>query len=424
MLVTKDSRVFYRNPSFADFPKEEYDRRVEKVRTLMKEHETDVLVLWDEDNIRYFTGFNCTHWKAKSLQPAVLVLSVKDAPILIIPDFFRGTAEATTYIEDIRGQERCHHIQSLRGLPKEVAHVIADLGQGAGRIGIEDGDVADMYIPRPPSDIDLFRSELPKARFIRAADIIWGCRMIKSVLEIEALRTACALTAEAFSEFVERFRLGMSEREAGSLLYGAIVKRGLTMGGMYFVADGSRYPMVDSHPAYEGVPMSLGSHVVVECGGCFKGYHGSVGRCLEIGQISNEKMEFIEAVEFGQDAALATIRDGVKAQDVIKSAGDALAEKGFRPTGFVGHSIGLTGHEPPDLTDSQALRIQKGMVLAIEVWIYEIKGFTRGGRIGAEAGIERKNLGQFGMEEVVVVNDKGYEMLPTFPREIRIIPRG
>ncbi len=73
------------------------------------------------------------------------------------------------------------------------------------------------------------------------------------------------------------------------------------------------------------------------------------------------------------------MRDGVRAQDVLAATAEALAEKGFKPTGFVGHSIGLTGHEPPDITDSQTMPIKKGMVLAIEVWIYEVKGFTRGG---------------------------------------------
>jgi hypothetical protein len=38
-------------------------------------------------------------------------------------------------------------------------------------------------------------------------------------------------------------------------------------------------------------------------------------------------------------------------------------------------------------------------------------------------GEGRTNLGQFGLEEYVVVTEDGYEMLPTFPREIRTIPR-
>jgi Xaa-Pro aminopeptidase len=247
--------------------------------------------------------------------------------------------------------------------------------------------------------------------------------MVKSGYEIEALKTACALTAEGFSEFVENFRLGMSEREAGTLLYTAIIRRGLQMGGMYFVGDPSRYPMIDSYPSFEGVPISRGSHLVIECGGTCKGYHGSVGRCLEIGSIAEEKWEFINAVEHGQDAALATLRDGVASKEILAAASEALAEKGFKPTGFVGHGIGLTGHEPPDLTDGQEMSIRKGMVLAIEVWIYDVKGITRGGRLNAAPGAGSTNLGQFGMEEVVVVTENGYEMLPTLPRHIRHIPR-
>ncbi|MDD5264714.1 MAG: Xaa-Pro peptidase family protein [Candidatus Bipolaricaulis sp.] len=423
MLNKGIGRTFYRTPTFAEFPKSEYEARVKKAYDLMKAEEIDALLLWDEENIRYFTGFNSTHWRSKSIQPAVAILVQGQAPVLVVPEFFRGVSEATTYVDDIRGQERFDHIPNLRALPREVAAVLSEMSCATKRIGIEDGDVANMYIPRPVRDIDTLRAALPKATFVGAAHIIWACRVIKSDLEVDAIRRAWALTAEAFAEFVERFELGMSEREAGALLYAAIVRRGLTMGGMYFVGDPSRYPMIDSHPSFEGVPMRRGSHVVVECGGVYKGYHGSVGRCLEIGPISDEKLEFIEAVEAGQDGALASLRHGVKAQDVIAAAAAALAKKGFKPTGFVGHSIGLTGHEPPDLTDTQTMLVQKGMVLAVEVWIYEITGFTRGGRLTAEASASRKNLGQFGMEEVVLVTDDGYEMLPAFPREIRMIPR-
>lgn len=423
MLVEKERGIFYPNPSFADFPKSEYGQRLDKARIYMQESKMDALVLWDEHNIRYFCGFNSQHWEAKSIQPAVLVLPLEQNPVLIVPEFFRGMAEATSYIQDIRGQERCHHLSSLRGLPREVAKVIAGIGYAKKRIGLEDGDVAGMYIPRPPSDIDLFRSELPDATFMPAANIIWECRMVKSDLEVETLKTACALTVEAFSEFVENFSLGMSEREAGTLLYTAMVRRGLSASGMYFVGDPSRYAMIDSYPWFEGVPMSRGSHIVIECGGIYKGYHGSVGRCLEIGEISEAKWEFIRAVEDGQDAALAAIRDGVKARDIIASVAESLGERGFKPTGFVGHGIGLTGHEPPDLTDSQTMLIRKGMVLAIEVWIYDIRGFTRGGRISPTPEQMKSNLGQFGMEEAIVVTDDGYDTLPVLPREIRTIPR-
>lgn len=423
MLNEKPRGTFYLRPVFADFPASEYQRRRDQARKGMEEKELDALVLWDDHNIRYYCGFHSQHWDAKSIQPAVLVLPLEHDPVLIVPEFFRGMAEATSDVADIRGQDRPHHIPSLRGLPREVAKVVASLGGRRKRVGLEDGAVAGMYIPRPISDIDLFRTELPGVTFVPAAEIIWECRTVKSGYEIEALKTACALTAEGFSEFVENFRLGMSERQAGTLLYTAIIKRGLQMSGMYFVGDPRRYPMIDSYPSFEGVPISRGSHLVIECGGTYKGYHGSVGRCLEIGAISDQKWEFIHAVETGQDAALSALRDGVVAKDIIGATAAALAEKGFKPTGFVGHGIGLSGHEPPDLTDAQTMPIRKGMVLAIEVWIYDVKGITRGGRLNAEPGASGTNLGQFGMEEVVVVTEKGYEMLPTFPREIRCIPR-
>jgi Xaa-Pro aminopeptidase len=422
MFVDRNRGVFYKTPPFADFPEGEFSRRIETVQKHMSKRDIDVLILWDEHNIQYFCGFNTMHWASKSLQCAILVIPIKRDPIVICPGFFRGAIEATTYIQDILGYDSPHHISKLRGLSFEVAKVFIDMGYEKKRIGIEDGDLGGMYIPRPVSDIDSFRSALPAAIFVKAADIIWECRMIKSDLEIEALKTACALATDAFSEFVENFTLGMTEKEAGAYLYSAMIRRGLLPAGMYFVGNPRRHGMVDTHPLYEGVPMSRGNHVVVECFGRYKGYRGGVGRCLEIGEISDKKWEFIRATEYAQDAAIASVRDGILARDILGSMQKAFEEKGFTRS-FAGHGIGLTGHEPPALTDAGDVVIRKNMVLAIETWIFDQEGFTRGGRVGMAPGEGKTNLGQFGLEEYVVVTGKGCEVLPNFPRDIRIIPR-
>ena len=102
MLVTKEERVFYKTPRFADFSRGEYAQRVERVRKYMAEKGIDLLTLWDEHNVRYFCGFNSQHWDAKSLQCAVLILPLDRDPVLIIPDFFRGMAEASTYVQEKR----------------------------------------------------------------------------------------------------------------------------------------------------------------------------------------------------------------------------------------------------------------------------------------------------------------------------------
>ena len=53
------------------------------------------------------------------------------------------------------------------------------------------------------------------------------------------------------------------------------------------------------------LPLVFDLLFVFECFGRHKGYRGGVGHCLDIGEISDAKWEFIEATEYGQDAALA-----------------------------------------------------------------------------------------------------------------------
>ena len=133
--------------------------------------------------------------------------------------------------------------------------------------------------------------------------------------------------------------------------------------------------------------------------------------------------DIIRAIEDGQKSAIQAIRDGISAREVIAAVAETLAGHGFKPTGFVGHGMGLDPHEPPDLTAAQDIIIREGMVLAVEVWNYDIKGFTRGGRVNPTPEQAKSNLGPFGNEELILVTKDGSDMLPNFSKTIRTIPR-
>jgi len=132
MLNETPRGAFYSKPRFADFPASEYLRRLSRVREGLAEKKVDALVLWDDHNIRYFSGFNSQHWDAKSIQPAVLVVPLERDPILVVPESFRGMAEATSSVADIRGYNRPHHVATLRELPRDVAKVVAEVRVTSG----------------------------------------------------------------------------------------------------------------------------------------------------------------------------------------------------------------------------------------------------------------------------------------------------
>src|SRR6266568_3361524 len=89
-------------PSLPDFPEAEWRARLDRVQRLMNAVSVDLMVLWSEKNIRYFSGFTSTHWNLASLQPLVVLIPASGAPTCVTSEFLRTTTEAQSWIRDIR----------------------------------------------------------------------------------------------------------------------------------------------------------------------------------------------------------------------------------------------------------------------------------------------------------------------------------
>ena len=74
----------------------------------MVKAELDVVVMWGENNIRYFTGFLTNHFPPVTVCPGVLIVAVNKEPVMIVPNFFQGVVEGFTFINDIRIQHNPH----------------------------------------------------------------------------------------------------------------------------------------------------------------------------------------------------------------------------------------------------------------------------------------------------------------------------
>ena len=80
------------------------------------------------------------------------------------------------------------------------------MGLANGRIALEMGPRGGMYIPRPLNDILAFTDALGSAQLVDGDGVIWGCREIKSPLEVDRLVKAAAIHRTATAAVVEGFR--------------------------------------------------------------------------------------------------------------------------------------------------------------------------------------------------------------------------
>jgi Xaa-Pro aminopeptidase len=384
MTLKRPKRSYYEVPRFPDVPYAEWKARIEKAQRLMAENWMDCLVLWGKEDLRYFFGFMTIHWYLKSLQPAVGIIPVKGEPILIVPELFQGNAEGLCWVKDIRTQSDTQRPETQRALPKEVAGVIMEIDCGKGKIGLEMGPLGCLWIPRPLNDIDSFRKALPEAKFVDGDQIIWGCRMIKSSLEIDRIaRSIHGITAVELA-IVEGYRPGMTEVDLMKVINRARAEQGGNCTGddavaaEDFICSSEKWPFADIK-ALEGAMITQDDAIQFVSSFYFKGYTPDNTRRWQVGPVTKEVRRRFELLWAGEDNAEAMLRPGVKAKEVYEAMYRTFSDlpslfTGFRQSGHGGHGTGLDLHEPPSIDAWNEMVIEEGMVLSVETWLNQERG--------------------------------------------------
>ncbi len=393
----------YETPPFPDFPKSEWRRRIDSVQERMKEEGIDVLVLWMRENCRYFSGFQSVHWLT-DIHPVIDVIPVEGDPTLIVPELFKCNAEGICWERDIRAQKKPHKLTSIRELPKDVASVVKDRGYESATIGLETGSLGGMWIPRPLSDIEVFKNELPDADFADADRVIWDCRMIKSAFEIERLRRASQDIGRALTRIRDEFRPGMMEKDVQNIWLEEAAMENIrgedSYVGSHIVCGLSKEGMADVL-AFDNITIDSDSYLSVDLFQKHKGYILDRARTFQVGSVSKEVEEAHRAVNEGLVNAEEILEPGIKANDIFKAAYEPIAEIGYDELDMAGHGVGYVMHEPPYITEENEMTIKEGMVLSIEPWIWEPK--------------EQGGIGVIGIQDNYVITDDGYEILDENP---------
>ncbi|MEE3198370.1 MAG: M24 family metallopeptidase, partial [Pseudomonadota bacterium] len=327
-MLNKVERM-YKQPPYAPFPRPEYEDRIRRLKEEMVAAKLDVIVMWGENNIRYFTGFLSNHFPPITVCPAVLLVAVDKEPVMITPNFFQGVVEGYTFINDIRIQHNPHVTENLRGIPNDVADVTKELmGSSKGCVGIEGGIKGGMAVPRPLNDIDAFRAALSDVEFVYAADQIWNVRMIKSLLEVEALRIACEADVKAYHDLVAEFEWGWTEKDVGLFIRKRLLDYAEECLPNLCMASRRKVFMADIPAWDEGIPLMPGDRLVLEPLPQVKGYWGSSGRTFHMGPAPDDEIRKAQVLDRGRQVAAEMTKPGVKTGEIMDAINDTLQEGG------------------------------------------------------------------------------------------------
>jgi methionyl aminopeptidase len=213
---------------------------------------------------------------------------------------------------------------------------------------------------------------------------------IKSAREIELMRAAGEITAEALAVTGEAVRPGVTTGELDAIARRCIEKRGASPSFLGYHGYPASICASVNDEVVHGIPggrvLQEGDIVSIDLGAKYRGYHGDSSKTFAVGKIPAEAQRLIRVTEEAFFAGMNAFAAGERLVSISAAVQKTAESAGFSVVReLVGHGIGQALHEDPNVPNfvsfSKGPRLEAGMVLAIEPMI----------NYGASATITRDN---------------------------------
>jgi Xaa-Pro dipeptidase len=294
--------------------------------------------------------------------PALLCLGPEEA-ILVVADFHGPDvrecgAQVVTYRSydferqpDPAGQLRTTFVQALD-----------EAGIAPGSIGVE-----AMHLPWEVAGWLRQAGRTPVACDAAVA----SSRRVASAPRREAIRRACRLADVVQQAVKEHAAPGVSEAELAGLAAAAMFREaGRRVPAILTVTTGSAATATGGGVATERV-VQQGDLVLTDTSPWIDGAWSDTANAVYVGRPDSETRRRFDAIRRALAEGISLCRPGAVAKDVDRKVRDLLSEQGPTYSHHTGHGIGAAWSEEPRITPYNDLRIEEGMVLALEPAIYQ-----------------------------------------------------
>jgi Xaa-Pro aminopeptidase len=383
---------------------EHHQKRIERVREKLSEHNLETFLILNSKNIFYLTGLSFIPTE----RPIILILH-KGEVNFFVPSLEIDHVEHQvpfvdqifSYFEYPDETHPMYHLaenlmQELKIQPNTVAAEAAGASGYWGYKGPTFEDVTglkfsilsdmimDMRIVKEPEEIELMRESSKWADCTH--------KYLQEYTEVGANEIDVTIRASTQGSHDMVQELGDAYRPTGFSMFPAMaLYRGQIGPNSYF-----------PHALSRGLVFKKGDTLVTGASSDVYGVHSELERTMFMGKPSKKQEKLFAAMIAAQDAALETAGPGVKCSDV-----DRAARKAFKDHGVdhlvrhhTGHGLGMEGHERPFLDIGSEDVLQPGMIFSCEPGIYE------------------RGLGGFRHSDTFVITDDGIEVTTKYPREI------
>ncbi len=388
-------------------PAREIAARIGRLQESMAGKNIDGVLIQQKSDLFYFTATG---------QQGYLYVPVEGQPLfMVVKDFERAKMESPV--------ENIVSLSSVKKIPQFIADF--DL-QVPERLGLElDVLPVNLYFQQ--------QKIFSRSEFVDISMEIRLIRGVKSPYEIEKIRKSCQFSDKLAERMSQLLKPGKKEVElageleayARKLGHQGIVRMRMWGGELFYghllsgpAAAVSSYlasptggkgvsPFVGQGAGYNTIKKN--EPVLFDYVFAIDGYLSDHARIFSIGKVSDKILDAHKAMLEVQNDIIARAKPGVVTGELYETMvsmalklgyGEHFMGAGERRIRFTGHGIGLELDEFPFIAKGQKLRLEKGMIIALEP-----KTIFPG-------------IGVAGIENTHLVTENGLEPLTLFSDEI------
>ena len=385
------------------------EAKLDRVRSLMKDHDLSALVVRAPDNVLYLSNY----WSMKGYD--ALVFPCEGDPTLIALEPQLADAQRNAWTEDIR-LFKGYHESDPRPPQYRALDLALEVLKKRGltdKVGVElnmGTQSADRMVGEPTTPTQMFFDAFGEVagRVVDATPVLNEARAIKTVQEIERMRLANELAALAMDYTREHMRPGMKESEVGGM-YESFV-HGLGVGYKGKVEMARAFTLVWSgtgiatFTATGDRPIQKHEPTLFEIWVCVDGYWTDLTKNACPGELTAAYQKLLDLLLRIFHEAVQHSREGASLPDLDRLVRARIAEGGYpgQPSHPICHGVGARAHEPPYAHQAGQGTMRRGMVLAIEPGIYWPGG------------------GGLRLEDNFLITGEGAEKMCTYPDDFRL----
>ena len=320
---------------------------IEAIRRSLIDSGLDAVLITDEKNQRYATGFAFTD--------GAVLITRKNAFLFTDSRYIEAAEKTVDDSITLR----------LFGAGKRLSQLIkAELdNENVERLGGEEGTLSHgAYLAYENL---LGRALTPCQRIFNSL------RASKTAEEQEHMRHAQAIAELALKDALGIIKPGVSERDIAAEITYRLLKHG---------GEGNSFDPIAVTGKNSSMPHGVPGDTAVRSGdfvtmdfGCIKnGYCSDMTRTVAVGYATDEMKNVYDTVLRAQLAGIKAARAGVTGRSIDAAARDVIAAAGYGEYfgHSFGHSLGLDIHEAPPAAPSTETVMPVGAVISAEPGIY------------------------------------------------------